>query len=135
MAYVKPPWFVRTIANPIINALGVGGSETLSIVRRESGETQNIPVIPVEYEGSRYIVSTRGESDWVRNLRAAGGKGQLAKRGAVEMFQAVEVPVEQRASIIEAYRKKAGRTVDAYWKTLPEPADHPTFRLEMIGAS
>ena len=135
MAYVKPPWFTQKVANPIINFLGVGGAETLSIVGRQSGEPEKIPVIPVEYEGSRYIVSTRGESDWVRNLRAAGGKGQLGKGGSVEMFQATEVPVEQRPPIIEAYRKKAGRTVDAYWKTLPEPADHPTFRLEMIGAS
>jgi hypothetical protein len=135
MAYVKPPWFVRTIANPIINFLGVGGAETLSIVKRQGGEPQKIPVIPVEYEGSRYIVSTRGESDWVRNLRAAGGRGQLGKGGSVDMFQATEVPVEQRPPIIEAYRKKAGRTVDAYWKKLPDPSDHPVFKLEMIGSS
>ena len=135
MAYVKPPWFTRKIANPLINLLGLGGAKTLSIVGRRSGEPETIPVIPVEYEGGRYIVSTRGESDWVRNLRAAGGKVQLGKGGSAELLQATEVPVEQRQPIIDAYIEKAGNYVKTYWKKLPDAADHPVFRLESVGAA
>jgi hypothetical protein len=38
--------------------------------------------------------------------------------------------VTRQVPIIDAYRAKAGRMVDTYWKRLPDPADHPTFRLE-----
>ena len=45
------------------------------VARRQSdGQVQEIPVIPVRVEGRLYVVSTRGEADWVRNVRAAGGK-------------------------------------------------------------
>jgi hypothetical protein len=86
-------------------------------------------VIPVKHDGARYVVSTRGESEWVRNVRRAG-RVELRDRSGAERFAAVEIPVAERAPVIEAYRAKAGRTVDSYWKRLPDPADHPTFRLE-----
>jgi deazaflavin-dependent oxidoreductase (nitroreductase family) len=129
VAYLKPPFFTKRVFNPLAMRFGVGGSRKLVVGRRKTGEPQTIPVIPVEHEGSQYLVSTRGESDWVRNMRAAGG-GELHGGGRTEAFRATEVPVEQRAPIIDAYRAKAGKTVEAYWKQLPDPADHPVFRIE-----
>ena len=38
--------------------------------RRRSKQPQEIPVIPVDVGGTKYVVSTRGESEWVKNLRA-----------------------------------------------------------------
>jgi len=52
------------------------------------------------------------------------------RKGASGRFRAVEVPVEQREPIITAYRAKAGRTVEVYWRKRPDPVEHPTFRLE-----
>jgi hypothetical protein len=125
MAYLKPPLVTRRVLNPLARRFGLGGSTTLAVARRRSGEVQKLPVIPVELDGARYIVSTRGESDWVRNLRAAG-KAELGG----ETVRATEVPVEQRAPIIAAYREKAGKMVGSYWAALPDPKDHPVFRLE-----
>ena len=133
MAYLKPPVFVRKVFNPMAMRFGLSGSEKLVVPRRRSGEDQELPVIPVEHGGARYIVSTRGESDWVRNLRAAGGRGKLQTRGGESGFTATEVPTEEREPIIAAYREKAGKTVEAYWKKLPDAADHPTFRIETDG--
>jgi hypothetical protein len=65
----------------------------------------------------------------VRNARSAGSV-ELRRGGRGELFAAVEVPVGERGPIIDAYRAKAGRMVEGYWKRLPDPADHPTFRLE-----
>ena len=70
MAYLKPPWFVRTLVNRIAMATGVGHSETLTVTRRTNKETQQIPVVVPAVDGVKYLVSTRGESDWVRNIRA-----------------------------------------------------------------
>ena len=129
MAYLKPGAVTRKVFNPLAMKLGFWGVATLTVRRRTSGETQNVPVIPLDHEGGRYVVSTRGESDWVRNLRAAGG-GELRRKGEATQVRAVELPVEERPPVIAAYRAKAGREVDQYFEKLPDPADHPVFRLE-----
>jgi len=130
MAYLKPPLFVRHVFNPLAMLLGLGGAITLTVAGRKTGTPRKLPVIPVEYEGARYLVSTRGESDWVRNLRAAGGRGEQRSKALSGPFLATEIPVEERPNIIRAYRRVAGKTVDAYFKKLPDPADHPTFRID-----
>lgn len=129
MAYLKPPLLVKRVFNPLAMRLGAWDTAALIVPRRRTGEPQRLPVIPVEHGGARYVVSTRGESDWVRNVRAAGGC-EVHRKGRAEQYRAVEVPVEEREPIIEAYRAKAGKTVEAYWKKLPDPEDHPVFRLE-----
>ena len=44
-------------------------------------------------------------------------------------YTAREIPVEQRAPILAAYKPKAGKAVEGYWKKLPDDADHPVFAL------
>lgn len=128
MAYLKPPWFTAKVFNRIAMAAGISGSETLTVKRRGSGQDQQIPVITVEVDGITYLVSTRGESQWVRNVRAAPTVTLASKAGAVT-YMAVEVPVDQREPILAAYRAKAGKAVEGYFRKLPAPADHPVFAL------
>ncbi len=124
MAYLKPPWFVRTIFNRVAMATGVGNSQTLTVIKRVSKEPQQIPVVVPEVGGVKYLVSTRGEAEWVRNIRA----NPNVKLGNTK-YVATEVPVEERAPVIAAYRPLAGKVVEGYWKELPDDADHPTFAL------
>jgi deazaflavin-dependent oxidoreductase (nitroreductase family) len=135
MPYEKPPFFVRAVFNRLAMATGVSGSCTLVTPGRSTGEARKVPVIPVEHEGARFIVSTRGDSDWVRNARASGTIELQCRGGGSGPFHAIEVPVEQRDPIIAAYRSKAGRTVETYWRKRPDPVDHPTFRLESAAPS
>jgi hypothetical protein len=129
MAYIKPPVFVRKVFNPLAMRFGIGGSTALVVKRRSSGTAQEIPVLPVSHDGVKYVVSARGESDWVRNVRSAG-RLELRRGGTSETYNAVEIPVSESAEVIAAYRAKAGRAVAGFWKRLPDPADHPTFRLD-----
>jgi F420H(2)-dependent quinone reductase len=124
MAYLKPPWFVRKIFNRVAMATGVGNSQTLTVTKRVSKEPQQIPVVVPEVGGVKYLVSTRGEAEWVRNVRADPN----VKLGDTK-YVAREVPVEERAPVIAAYRPLAGKVVESYWKELPNDADHPTFAL------
>lgn len=87
-----------------------------------------MPVIPVEVGPDRYLVSPYGESDWVRNLRAAG-TGTLRRKGNAEVFQATEVPVEERPAIIAQYRELAGSVVGPCFTKLPDVSDHPVFHI------
>jgi hypothetical protein len=124
MAYLKPPWFTAKVFNKVAMAFGIGGSATLTVTRRGSKQPQQIPVVVPEVEGIKYLVSTRGESEWVRNVRA----DPHVKLGDVS-FVATEVPREQRAPVIAVYRPLAGKVVEGYWKQLPDDADHPVFAL------
>lgn len=129
MAYLRPPLFTRKVFNALAMRFGISGVQTLAVRGRKTGNEQTIPVIPVDHDGARYLVSPRGETEWVRNVRATNGEVELRSKEGTERYSATEVPVAERDAIIEAYRAKAGRTVAAYWKKLPDPADHPTFRL------
>jgi hypothetical protein len=128
MAYLKPPWFTARIFNTVAMATGVSGCETLTVTRRSGVHHQQIPVITVDLDGTKYLVSTRGESDWVRNVRATPKVTLTTQAGAIE-YLSTEVPVDQRERVLAAYRVKAGKTVEGYFRKLPDPADHPVFTL------
>lgn len=128
MAYLKPHFFAAKVFNKVAMRTGIGGSETLTVTGRASGKPQRIPVIPLDHEGVRYLVSTRGESQWVRNVRA-NATVTVAGKGGSREFHATEVPTSASDPIISAYRVKAGKTVEAYWKQLPNAEDHPVFLL------
>jgi hypothetical protein len=122
MAYLKPAWFTRAIFNKIALATGVSNTEKLTVTRRRNKQPQQIPVIPVDVGGTKYVVSTRGESDWVKNLRADAN----AKIGS-KAYVAREIPEQDRLPILTAYREKAGRSVEGYFRKLPRETDHPVF--------
>ena len=122
MAYLKPPWFTRAVFNKIAMATGISNTEKLTVTRRRSKQPQEIPVITVDVGGTKYLVSTRGESEWVKNVRADPNVtiGSTA-------YVAGEIPEQDRQAVLTAYREKAGRAVDGYFKRLPREADHPVF--------
>jgi F420H(2)-dependent quinone reductase len=128
MAYLKPPWFTVKVFNRIAMATGISNSETLTVAKRGSHEPQHIPVVTVDVGGTKYLVSTRGESQWVKNVRANPTVTLANKAGAVT-YVARETPAPEREPILTAYREKLGRMVDGYFRKLPDPADHPVFAL------
>jgi deazaflavin-dependent oxidoreductase (nitroreductase family) len=130
MPYARPPLFVRRVFNPIAMRFGISGTQALAVRGRRTGAVHRVPVIPVEHEGARYLVSPRGETDWARNLRAAGeGELRLRRREPLR-FRASELPASERAPVIAAYRAVAGRAVKSFFEAMPDPADHPVFRIE-----
>jgi len=102
----------------------------LSVPGRRSGRWHTLPIVVLDHDGERYLVSYRGESDWVLDLRASRA-GRLIKRGETEEISVVEVPVADRAPLLAAYGARFGKmpTVAATLRALPDPADHPTFRI------
>jgi hypothetical protein len=95
---------------------------------RSTKQPQHIPVVTVDIGGTKYLVSTRGESQWVRNVRDDPNV-TLTSRSGAHRYVARETPASEREPVLNAYRKKAGKVVEAYFRKLPELADHPVFAL------
>ncbi len=71
--------FFNPLAMRLLRRGRLMGPNTLLTVRgRKSGEMRTTPVALVELEGRRWIIGTFGETNWVRNLRAA-------KEGLIEV--------------------------------------------------
>jgi deazaflavin-dependent oxidoreductase (nitroreductase family) len=129
--YAKPGRLVRSVANPIAMRLGV--ATTLVVKGRRTGASRRTPVKVLDHHGALYLVSPRGEADWVKNLRVAG-IGRLNRWGREKPFRAVELPEPERPPIIEEYRKRYGAIpfIGEQFRARPHPSDHPVFRIEQL---
>ncbi|WP_231985802.1 nitroreductase/quinone reductase family protein [Mycobacterium sp. E3247] len=76
---------------------------TLEVLGRRSGRVVCVPVVVVDYDGARYLVSMLGnEVNWVRNVRAADGRAVL-RRGHPEPVRLLEVATADRAPVLRRY--------------------------------
>ena len=142
--YHKPSGFVKAM-NAFVGGLASwglipGGTALLQVKGRRSGQTRSTAVTWVEHDGQRYLVAPRGNTEWVRNVKAAGGEAVL-KRGKNESVRLEEVLLEQRAPIIQAYLKKTARVTKREFGIEPDAPieefqriapDHPVFRITTI---
>ncbi len=79
----------------------------LEVVGRRSGRAITLPMVMAIVDGQRYLVSMLGENvDWVRNVRAAGGRAVL-RHGHREEVRLEEVTADRRAPVLKAYLKRA----------------------------
>jgi deazaflavin-dependent oxidoreductase (nitroreductase family) len=110
----------------------------LEVRGRSTGEPRRTPVNPLKYEGARYLVAARGETQWVRNVRV-DPQARLIGRGS-ERIALTEVPEDQRVPIIRAYLEKWAWEVGTFFGGVGADssdeelagisADHPVFRIE-----
>lgn len=76
---------------------------TLEVVGRRSGRVVRFPLGMARRDGNWYLVPMLGgRSNWVRNVRAAGGRVVL-RHGRAEACVLVELPVERRAPVLKDY--------------------------------
>lgn len=69
--YLRPPWFVSGLINPLAMRFGLGGAVTLAAKGRKNGEWRTMPIKVIEHNGQRYLVVPRGDTQWARNLHAS----------------------------------------------------------------
>lgn len=148
----RPPaaWYQRLnwIGVPL-TSLGLAPRDavTLEVRGRKSGKRRRIPILRTGYQGHEYLVALAGESQWVRNVRAADGKAVIRRRGAREI-RLVELPPEERAEIIAEYLrvgrvrsgdKAAAKQARFYFGLDPNPSlddiravvdYYPVFRID-----
>jgi deazaflavin-dependent oxidoreductase (nitroreductase family) len=139
--YVQPGWFTQHVFNPMIAMLtragiSVWGSRELRVRGRTSGEWRAVPVNLLTFEGRRYLVAPRGQTQWVRNLRVAG-TGELRVGKRTESFRATEIPDADKPPILRAYLKRWKAEVGVFFDGVSGKSsddelrriapDHPVF--------
>jgi len=129
----------------MLHSLGIFPNRfvTLEVAGRKSGKIVRFPLAMIVMNGERYLVSMLGEdTNWVRNVRAAGGNARLV-HGISEQVCLTEVDERQRAPILKAYLKIApgARPHISISKDAPIAefekivSKYPIFRMETIKES
>ena len=142
--YREPGWFTRNVFNRTVAWLtrmgvSVWGSRELRVRGRKSGEWRTTPVNLLTYEDTRYLVAPRGETQWVRNLRAAGA-GELRVGRRIETFRATELADPDKPEILRSYLRRWKMEVGVFFDGVgPDASDgeleaiaprHPVFRID-----
>ena len=141
--YRAPGWFTRNVFNQLValltrQGISVLGSRVLAVKGRASGEWRTTPVNLLTHDGRRYLVAPRGETQWVRNLRAAG-TGELRVGRRAESFRGRELGDDEKVPVLRAYLKRWKAEVGIFFEgTGPDSSDeqiraiaprHPAFEV------
>ncbi len=121
VAYRRPPALYRRLQalGVLLTSIGLVPETVvlLEVRGRRSGMLRRTVVVRTPAEGQDYLVALAGESEWVRNVRAAAGQATL-RHGRTERVRLVEVPPDERAPIIRAYLHRPG------WSSPAQDAQH-----------
>jgi len=131
--YVKPTRsaeiFNRAVATVTKLGVSVWGSRVLRVRGRKSGEWRSNVVNLLTHDGARYLVSPRGQSQWVRNLRAAG-TGELLVGRRVEKFSAVELADADKPAVLRDYLRRWKFEVGVFFDGVgPDASDEELLRI------
>ena len=130
--------FGRILVSLIRMGIVRGHFYVLEVHGRKSGKTIALPVDPIDLKGRRYLVCARGNSNWVRNARAAG-EIVLVRALRRRRYAVGELPPEMRPPVLKAYLDRYAREVQRFFpvaKGSPEAAftdlarRYPVFELQ-----
>ena len=142
-SYRAPGRFTRNVFNPLVAVLtqqgiSVLGSRILAVKGRTSGQWRTTPVNLLTYDGRRYLVAPRGETQWVRNLRAAG-TGELRVGRRAESFRGRELADDEKVPVLRAYLRRWKAEIGIFFEGIgPDSSDdqiraiapkHPAFEV------
>ena len=140
--YARPGFFVRVVAGGLITlAVKAGfsprGAHLLVVRGRASGLARQVPVNPLTVDGVRDLVAPRGETQWVRNLRAAG-EGRLVRGRHASTIRVVEVADAGKPPLLREYLRRWHRETSKQFDLTEHASDaelaaaaprHPVFRV------
>ena len=143
--YVRPGrmtaamnWTIRRLVRI---GVSVWGARELRLVGRKSGQLRTNVVNPLPLGGEQYLVAPRGTTEWVRNLRAAGG-GELRLGRRLESFRAVELFDAATLPVLPSSGAGCRWFVGLYSRGVgPAPPDseiariapdYPVFRIDVV---
>ena len=96
--------------------LGIGFRHNfiLEVRGRKSGKVYATPVNLLFLNGKTYLCASRGETQWVRNARAAG-RVALVKGSTREEYAVRELPVAERALPLKEFLDRFAMSVQRFY--------------------
>jgi len=143
--YRKPGWFTQNVFNRFVafltrRGISVLGSRVLEVRGRTSGEPRRVPVNLLTLDDQHYLVSPRGEGQWVRNVRAADGRLATLVGKRRDEWVAHELEGADKIPVLRAYLKRWKAEVGVFFDGASADSSdeelaaispkHPVFRLE-----
>ncbi len=133
--YRKPDVFTKNIFNGLVAwltrlGLSVWGSRVLEVRGRTSGKPRRVPVNLLALHGAHYLVSPRGQTEWVRNVRAAGGRLDLLLGRTRTAYVATELDGADKVPVLRSYLKRWKFEVGMFFDGVD--ADSTDAELEAI---
>ena len=143
--YREPGGFTRNVFNRTVAGLtrlgiSVWGSRVLEAPGRTSGLPRQVPVNLLTVDGTQYLVSPRGEGQWVRNVRAAAGRLATLVGKRREEWRARELAGEETVPVLRAYLRRWKAEVGVFFDGVgPDSTDdeiaqiaerYPVFHLQ-----
>jgi deazaflavin-dependent oxidoreductase (nitroreductase family) len=140
MRMVGEGFSVEAIDRAIVDwGMPMGPLALIETPGRHSGRRHRVPVVVLQVDGTRWLVSPFGDTAWVRNVRA-GGEVRLGRGRRLRNVELTEVPVGDRAPLLRRFRRRFGAIpfvraafdasghdgVDAF---AAEADRHPVFRI------
>ncbi len=100
----------------ILVGLGIGfaHSYVLEVRGRKSGQVFRTPVNLLLRDNRRYLVASRGETNWVRNARATG-RVALVRGSDRKDYRVREIPAAERPEIIKDFLDRFALSVQRYY--------------------
>ena len=117
--------FNRLMGKLVAIGLGPGYMRVLDVRGRKSGRLFSTPVNLLELDGAQYLVAPRGNTQWVRNARAAGRVG-LRRGSSSSSYRVEEIPLQESPDVLKAYLSAYVREVQRYF-SVEDGADREAF--------
>ena len=145
--YREPGWFTNHVFNPIVrfatrHGVSVWGSRVLEVRGRKTGEPRHTAVNLLTLDDRHYLVSPRGHTQWVRNVRAGDGHVATLVGRTREEWVARELDDADKAPVLRAYLRRWKAEVGVFFEgTSADSSDdelaaiaprHPVFALERV---
>ncbi|MGH9101649.1 MAG: nitroreductase/quinone reductase family protein [Acidimicrobiales bacterium] len=134
-AYRAPGWLTQRVFNRLVARLttagvSVLGSRVLEVRGRVSGQPRRTPVNLLEHGSRHYLVAPRGETQWVRNLRAADGQLVLVLGRRRDSWRATELVGDERVAVVRAYLTRWRWEVGTFFGGVGPRSDEDALRAE-----
>ncbi len=142
---IRPPTWLKDLNADLMDQQAAGTLPyplpVLTVPGRRSGAPRRTPLTVYERAGERFVLGGFPAADWIRNVRAAGGRGTLSVSGVEEPVRLVELTPAEAVPVLREWpevspdgvgmMRDAGVIADVTADALAEAAGIcPVFRVE-----
>lgn len=124
-----PARFANALIRRLAEAgISIAGTRALAVRGRKTGKRRGVVVNLLTVDGRDYLVAPRGNTEWVRNVRAAG-EVQLGPRWHPTPTRVTEVGDEDKPALLRPYLQRWYWQVKGHMSGLTPESSEEQLRI------